>query len=116
VVVVSGQTTEAGSASNFLEEGIVPSPPHNLKEVLDTTKSVGTITAPEQQREIIASYNLIDADKRIIIVPGWPIMWTGCAVPFTLQPGDAFVQLVDRYCAAVPIPDATTFRYRRRDT
>ena len=97
-----------------------PSEP-DLKDGLDTTEIVDTITAPAHPAapenfpinnvKYVASYNWTDAEKPTIIVPGAvlsfpyvffshlcsqfipgsPAIWTGRVIPFTLQPDDTFV-------------------------
>lgn len=76
-------------------------PEPDLKEGLDTTKIIGTIPTPTRpvapenfpidNVEYVASYNWIEAEKPTIVVPGSPAIWTGRAVPFTLQPDNASV-------------------------
>ncbi|KAI9443011.1 hypothetical protein H4582DRAFT_1151111 [Lactarius indigo] len=73
----------------------------DLKEGLDTTGVIETIPTPAHPTvpeyfpidnvKYIASYNWIDAEKPTMVVPGSPAIWTGRAVPFTLQPDDGYV-------------------------
>ncbi|KAH8993052.1 hypothetical protein EDB86DRAFT_1403817 [Lactarius hatsudake] len=46
---------------------------------------------PIENVKYVASYNWVDTDKPTIVVPGSPAIWTGHAVPFTLQPDDGSV-------------------------
>ncbi|KAH8987697.1 hypothetical protein EDB86DRAFT_3206213 [Lactarius hatsudake] len=81
-------------ANNF------PSEP-DLKEGLDTTTIIQTISAPAHPMvpeyfpidnvKYVASYNWTAAEKPTIVVPGSPAIWTGRAVPFTLQPDEGYV-------------------------
>ncbi|KAH9046232.1 hypothetical protein EDB84DRAFT_1435628 [Lactarius hengduanensis] len=76
-------------------------PEPDLKEGLDTTKVIQTVPAPAHPTvpeyfpidnvKYVASYNWIDAEKPTMVVPGSPAIWTGRAVPFTLQPDDGYV-------------------------
>ncbi|KAH9175674.1 hypothetical protein EDB89DRAFT_1903787 [Lactarius sanguifluus] len=73
----------------------------NIKQGLDTSKIIETIpqptraSAPEdlpiENVKYVASYNWVDTDKPTIVVPGSPAIWTGHALPFTLQPDDGSV-------------------------
>ncbi|KAH9047956.1 hypothetical protein EDB83DRAFT_2227213 [Lactarius deliciosus] len=88
----------AGSATrpadNFPSES-------DLKEGLDTTTIIQTISAPAHPMvpeyfpidnvKYVASYNWTAAEKPTIVVPGSPAIWTGRAVPFTLQPDEGYV-------------------------
>ncbi|KAI0250395.1 hypothetical protein BJV78DRAFT_1376454 [Lactifluus subvellereus] len=72
-------------------------PGADIKEGLDTSK-IKTITAPARPRaptalpianvKYLASYNWDNTERSTIVVPGSPPQWTGCALPFTLQPDD----------------------------
>ncbi|KAI9450773.1 hypothetical protein BJY52DRAFT_1125724 [Lactarius psammicola] len=76
-------------------------PEVNIKEGLDTSEVIETVpqptraSAPEdfpiENVKYVASYNWVDTEKPTIVVPGSPAIWTGRAVPFTLQPDDGSV-------------------------
>ncbi|KAI9433788.1 hypothetical protein BJY52DRAFT_1218590 [Lactarius psammicola] len=73
----------------------------DLKEGLDTTKIIKTLPSPSRPTvpkdfpidnvKYVASYNWVDAENPTMVVPGSPAIWTGRAVPFTLQPDDGSV-------------------------
>ncbi|KAH8993066.1 hypothetical protein EDB86DRAFT_2930349 [Lactarius hatsudake] len=90
------------------------SPEPDLKEGLDATKVIQTIPAPPHRTapeyfpidnvKYVASYNWVDAEKPTMVVPGSPAIWTGRAVPFTLQPDDGYIYFEQKNAQLVQYP------------
>ncbi|KAH9060203.1 hypothetical protein EDB87DRAFT_1617708 [Lactarius vividus] len=113
-----GSRGRGGSSTARPTHNFPPEP--DLKEGLDTTKVTETIPAPAHPTvpeyfpidnvKYVASYNWVEAEKPTMVVPGAvqrrilslnlfsyqfitgsPAIWTGRAVPFTLQPDESYV-------------------------